>query len=171
MSDRKRNIDKSYRSTTSGRRVVIGHDEYVNRRTGEVEEFAVVKATQADWDFEKIWLYRLVELLDLAGSAKIKVLTWMLEHRDSENRVIATQGKIAEGADVSRKTVNTVLREMKEERLIASPQSGVYRLDPSLIWKGKHHKRMNIMMVFEKELEEHRNIEENSDHLVDAAAE
>jgi len=171
MSDRKRKIDKSYRSTTSGRRVVVGHDEYVNRRTGEVEEFAVVKATQADWDFEKIWLYRLVELLDLAGSAKIKVLMWMLKNRDSENRVIATQGKIAKGADVSRKTVNTVLREMKEEKLIASPQSGVYRLDPSLIWKGKHHKRMNIMMVFEKELGDAGKTEEDSDEIIDAAAE
>jgi len=141
-------------TTTTGRQIVVGYDEYVNQRTGEVEEFAVMRARQADWNFEKIWLFKLIELLDLVGSAKVQVLSWMLNNRDGDNRVIATQAKIAEAVKVSRKTVNTLIVELKEEGLISVPQRGVYRLDPNLIWKGSHPKRMSILMQFEEEVEQ-----------------
>ena len=143
---------KTYKSSTSGRRVVVGHDEYVNQRTGQIEEFAVIRVQQADFNFEKIWLYRLIEALDLAGGAKIKVLMWMIDQRDRENRVIATQARIAEEVGVSRRTVSDLLSEMKSDGLVSSPQSGVYRLDPNLIWKGRHTTRMNVLMTFEEEV-------------------
>lgn len=151
MSKKTGRNPRTYKST-AGTRVVVGHDEYVNQRTGEVEEFAVMRVQQADWNFEKIWLFRLLEALNLTGSAKVKVLTWMLDNRDQENRIIATQKRIAEGADVSQRTVNGLIREMMEEGLLSSIQSGVYRLDPDLIWRGSSNSRMNILMQFEKEL-------------------
>lgn len=141
----------SIKNTTTGKRVVVGYDQYVNQRTGEVEEFAVIQSKDADWNFEKIWLYKLVEVLNLAGGAKIKVLFWMLDNRDPENRVIATQAKIAEGSKVSTRTVSSLLTEMRDEGLISVVQSGVYRLDPSLVWKGSHKGRMSVLMQFRKE--------------------
>ncbi len=162
--------DKSHSKTsTSGKKVVVGYDEYVNKRTGEVEEFAVMRATQADWNFEKLWLFKLVELLDLVGNSKVRVLVWMLENRDSENRIIATQSVIAEGAGVSLKTVSRLLGEMREEDLISSPQNGVYRLTPDLIWKGSHPSRMNILMQFRKEAQDSENEDAEYESLQGAA--
>lgn len=154
MSQKPKDSPKTFRSSTAGRKIVVGVDEYVNRRTGEVEEFDVIRVQQADWNFEKLWLFRLLDLLDLAGGAKIQVIAWMLENRDRENRVIATQAKIAEGSGVSRRTVNRLLIEMTNEGFISCPQSGVYRLDPTLIWKGQHNERMNVLMCFEREAQE-----------------
>lgn len=152
----------TYKTSTSGKRVVVGYDHYINQRTGELEEFAVMRATQADWNFDKLWLFKLVELLDLVGNSKVRVLVWMLENRDSENRIIATQDAIAEGSGVSRRTVSRLLGEMREENLISSPQNGIYRLTPDLIWKGSHPSRMNILMQFHKEAEAPEN--ENTEH-------
>lgn len=167
MSQKSKDPTKTFRSSTAGRQIVVGVDEYVNRRTGEVEEFDVIRVQQADWNFEKLWLFRLLDLLDLAGGAKIQVIAWMLENRDRENRVIATQAKIADGSGVSRRTVNRLLIEMVNEGFISCPQSGVYRLDPTLIWKGPHSQRMNILMCFEKEAQEDAKETEGNNSLME----
>lgn len=166
MTDKKGKTHK----TSKGPVGVVGYDEYINARTGEVTEFAVLRMQNVDYNFEKIWLYKLLEALDLTGSAKVKVLSWMLEHRDSENRIIATQARIAEGAEVSQRTVNKLIRDMMAESLISSIQSGVYRLNPDLIWRGKNHKRMSILMEFAREVSDTTSDPVNDDADAETAA-
>lgn len=139
----------STKKTTSSRQVTIGTEEYINSRTGEVREFEVISVRDRDFNFEKIWLFKLLELLELTGGAKVKVIAWMLENRSADNLVIATQEKISEECNSSQKTVSRVISEMVEVGLLLKLQNGVYQLDPSLIWKGSHHSRMDVLLSFE----------------------
>ena len=53
---------------------VVGHVEYVNQATGEVEDFQVVRMEDRDFDFHKIWLGHVINSLDLIGNQKTQAL-------------------------------------------------------------------------------------------------
>ena len=60
---------------------VIGSEEYINSRTGEVETFNVIRIEDRDFNFHKIWLAHVLDAIDELGNAKIKVLTYLLEEQ------------------------------------------------------------------------------------------
>ncbi|MGV2469844.1 replication/maintenance protein RepL, partial [Bacillus subtilis] len=122
---------------------VVGKQTYINQTTGEVVDMNVVETTFSDFNFEKIWLSHLLQALDCLGSKKIKVVSWLLEIKDSKNTVIATQRKIAIGCDVSLQTVVDVMKVLLTSDVIRMEQQGVYILNPEVIFKGDKSKRMN----------------------------
>ncbi|EFB70449.1 replication/maintenance protein RepL [Providencia rustigianii] len=129
---------------------VVGKQTYINQTTGEVVDMNVVETTFSDFNFEKIWLSHLLQALDCLGSKKIKVVSWLLENKDSKNTVIATQRKIAIGCDVSLQTVVDVMKVLLTSDVIRMEQQGVYILNPEVIFKGDKSKRMNVLIKYNK---------------------
>ena len=117
--------------------------------TGEEETFNVINEYDQDFNFEKIWLTHLLDSLDILGNAKIKVLNWLLTNKNSDNQIIATQREIAVQVNVSLPIVNETIKKLKEVNAIRS-KSGVYLLNPEFIFKGKHNKRMNVLITYNK---------------------
>lgn len=153
--------------TVRQKQITIGKQEYLNTETGVVEEFQVLKTQDVDFNFEKVWLTHLLEALDIVGNKKVKVLTWLLDNKNSDNHIIGTQRSIAEMANVSTPIVNETLRLLTGINAIKKVNSGVYQLNPDVIFKGGYNKRMNILLQYEK-IEEIEQKKTNNANLLSA---
>ena len=116
----------------------------------------VIEQRDSDFNFEKLWLGHLLESLDIIGNKKIRVMNWLLANRDSENKIIATQRRIAAESGVSLPTVNHTIDAMIQVQAIKQLQRGVLQLNPNLLFKGGHSKQMNVLFKYNQvvELEE-----------------
>jgi biotin operon repressor len=74
---------------------------------------------------------------------------WLVNNRNSENIVIATQHKIAEMTNCSRQTVVDTLRALMDVGAIKQVANGVYQLDPNTIFKGDGENRQQILLDYE----------------------
>ena len=127
---------------------VQGQQKYVNQATGEVEDFQVISMEDRDFNFHKLWLGHIIMSLDLIGNEKIKVLTYLLESANRDNIILGTQRGIAQAVGVSVPTVNATLKALTESNLLKKNQSGVYILNPDVIFKGTHLSRLNVLLQY-----------------------
>lgn len=138
----------SNRKATSTKITKVGKAKYINELTGELEEFNVIEEADQDFNFDKIWLGHLLNSLDLIGNKKIKVLNWLLKNKDANNQIVGTQRFISEEAGVSLPIVNQTLKTLISVNALKLKQTGVYILNPELMFKGGHSKRMNILLKY-----------------------
>lgn len=158
MSEQKENL----KPTTFKKTKVIGKQELVNRTTGEVIECDVVEFEDRDANFEKIWLGHVLSAIDDIGNAKIKVLTYLIKNKsNADNTVIATQDEIAAVCGVSRQTVNTTLKALENHEIISKHRGvkGVYMLNPNVIFKGTHNKRLNVLLKYKEDYQQELNFD------------
>ena len=138
--------------TTTKKTKVIGKETYINQQTGEIQEMNVIDITEnTDANFHKIWLGHILAALDIIGSQKIKVLNYFLENMNKENLIVATQRKIADDTKTSIQTVSLTIKALKEANILVQVQSGVYRINPNVIFKGYNNSRMNILYRYNTE--------------------
>ncbi|PLC55999.1 replication/maintenance protein RepL [Photobacterium carnosum] len=138
------------KGTTTKKTKIVGTQNFINQKTGEIVELNVVEASSTDFNFEKIWLGHIMQALDCLGSQRIKVVTWLLENKDNDNRIIARQADIAEGANVSKQTVTDVISTLISNDILKMVHRGVYLLNPNVIFKGHHGKRMDVLIRYNK---------------------
>ena len=142
--------------TTKKKQVVIGKQEYMHPITGVIEQFNVIRTEDCDFNFEKVWLNHLCDALDIIGNKKVTVMNWMLKNRNNENQILGTQRDIAKRTKVSTPIVNETLKMLIGIKAIKKVQNGIYQLNPEIMFKGHHGKRMNILLQYEKpEIHEH----------------
>lgn len=134
--------------TTRPKSRIIGKKTYLDQSTGELVDMNVVQMEDTDFNFEKIWLGHILQALDCMGSKKIKVVTWLLDNKNSENTVIATQRDISEKCSVSLPIVTETLKILQEGDILKMKQNGVYMLNPNVIFKGDKNKRLNILFTY-----------------------
>ena len=127
---------------------VVGVRNYIDQETGEITPMKVISSESADFNFEKIWLGHILQALDCLGSKKIKVVTWLLENKDTKNIIIAPQRKIAELCQVSLPVVTQTIKVLVAADVIKMEQQGVYMLNPNVIFKGDNSKRMNVLIKY-----------------------
>ena len=132
--------------------VFQGEEQYIRAKTGEVLNVQTVsRSVDGDNGFDKIWLGTILELVEEVGNAKMRALSWMLSHRDAKNLVHATKEEIAAATGVSRATVTTLLRSLREANVISCPRRSVWRLNPNVIWKGASHTRLSVLIQYHDE--------------------
>lgn len=154
------------KTTTFKKTKVIGKQELLNRTTGEVIECDVVEFEDRDANFEKIWLGHVLSAIEEIGTAKIKVLSYLMKHKSpADNTVIATQESIAEKCGVSRQTVHATLRALEKHEIISKHKDvkGVYMLNPNVIFKGTRGKRMNILLTYREQYQHELFANENEE--------
>lgn len=167
LQNQERRGKRAKKGGSSVKLTKVGKAKYTNFETGEVETFNVIEEKDQDFNFEKIWLGHLLNSLDIIGNKKMTVLKWILANKDSENKIIGTQRYIAEQTKVSLPVVNDTLKALTKIDAIRKVQTGVFMLNPELIFKGGHAKRMNILLRYtkietidqEKEIEDKTNEE------------
>jgi len=119
--------------------------------TGEVLDTQLVEKTVGDVGFHKIWLHEILDLVDEVGNAKMVVLMWLLSHADAQNKIFATGREIAEGAGTSPRTVTALMAKLQEANIITKVRYSVWRLNPDVIFKGDHNKRMAVLIRYRDE--------------------
>ena len=130
--------------------VAVSHQKYVNQETGEVEDFTVIqKNVSADFNFHKIWLQDLLNILDSFGSKKVKVITYLLgEMRNEDNSISCTYRSISENTGISYQTVAVTMKEMLESNVIKKLSTGTYQFNPDIIIKGSGNKRQRLLVQY-----------------------
>ena len=128
----------------------IGEQEYVNTDTGEVKKFTVIeKNIPADFNFHKIWLQDVLNILDSFGNKKILIITHLLKKmRNEDNSFSGTYRDFAEETGVSLPTVSLVMNELLKSNIIKKQTTATYQFNPSLIVKGSSSKRNHLLIKY-----------------------
>lgn len=136
-------------------KLVIEDDQVFVSSTGEqVKVKRLVMRGPSDMDFDKVWILHLADALDLLGGVPIKILTHLIKSRNADNLIIATHKRIAEDLGCDRVTVSKTITALYGAKAITKVSSGVYRLNPALIWRGSHDHRMRVLLEYHRDLPE-----------------
>jgi len=146
---------------TSKKQKFIGYKELTDEETGEKYPMQLNVIEDRDFNFHKVWLQNLIMSMDAIANQKLKLAFWIIENLNKENQLVMTQRKIAEKSGISLKTVSKtikVLCEPPEKGSIPFLQkinSGAYRVNPNVLFKGSHSNRMGICFEY-REIDEEK---------------
>lgn len=140
---------------------VVRYEEWVNRDTGEVRQFAVIdKPYSSDYNFHKVWLEDLAKVLDVIGGAKIAVFNYILKNINPfSNEVGFTHQEITKSVTyevndkvkkVGRNTVYETVQLLQKADFMRKVRPATYRINPKMLIKGSHNKRVGIMMKYDE---------------------
>jgi DNA-binding transcriptional ArsR family regulator len=131
---------------------IVSNDLWRNERTGELIETQTLSRELKDVDigFNKIWINHILETIEEIGNAKIKVLFWLMQNKDKNNMVNATVRQIAEHAGVGEATVKRLMAALRKADIVRLEYGGRWILNPSLIFKGGHDRRMNVLIRYQQ---------------------
>jgi hypothetical protein len=135
---------------TTKLRKIVEERRFIDAETGEEDSIPVISMEEKDCNFQKIFLGHILDAINSIGNQKIKVLMWMIENRDAENRIVGTHRSIAEVTGCAKQTVTSVIKSLMEHDVIRLVQQGVYQLNPDVIWKGSHGKRKRVLLDYGK---------------------
>lgn len=137
--------------TTSKKTKIVGEKDYIDPVTGELQTMNVISVENRDFNFHKIWLGHIIQCLDLIGNKKIKVINFILENINYENKLCMSRRVISEKSGVCLRTVQETMQSLMKINLVQMHGLGVYRINPNMIFKGEHKQRMNILIEYKKE--------------------
>ena len=134
--------------TTTKRVKVVGTEEYINTRTGELEQMQVTSIEDRDFNFTKMWMKNFISTLDIVGNQKTRLCFWIIDRVDKENRLIGTYRTIASQSGMSLDTVRITMKLLMDADFMRKAQNGVYVINPNLVFKGTRNARMNVLNQF-----------------------
>lgn len=140
---------------TTKKQKFVGYKELVDPETGEKYPMQMNVLEDRDFNFHKVWLQHLVNSLDSISNQKLRLAFWIIDHLDKENQLIMTQRAIAEATNMSTKTVNITLKALCEApegspAFLQKINSGAYRVNPEVIFKGSHSNRMGVCYEYQE---------------------
>lgn len=142
-------VEKRNKNTVATRSVKAGTTQMVDPETGELTTVQHYEVKDVDINWNKVWLGHLLDVLEMVGSKKMQVISWLLEHRNTKtNEVVATQQLIMDELNLSKKTVNETFKALQEAGVIVKIRNGFWQLSPNFIWQGDNNKRMDILLTY-----------------------
>ena len=133
---------------------IIGTENYIKQDTGEIKEMQVINVEERDFNFHKVWLGHIINSIDLIGNQKTKLAFWIIENLNKENQLIMTQRKIAEKTGMSMQTVSLTIKALIESNFLVKINSGAYRVNPNVLFKGGKTDRLNVLIEYSNEKKE-----------------
>lgn len=156
---KKKGVNTPYKGKKSSG-ISIGLKTFIDAQTGEEVDFTIIeKEIPKDYNFHKIWLQDILNVLDSFGNKKILVLTHLLKNmRNEDNSVSGSYREIAENCKVSLPTVNNVMRELLDSNVLKKVSSATYVFNPNLILRGSADKRKNLIIRYKYQEDERKQI-------------
>lgn len=112
------------------------------------EETGEIKIYKKGQNFLKMYKPQMIKMFEVIGGGKAKVVAFLLKNvHVSNNTVVKTQKEIAEGCNVSLKTVSTVLNELESKQLIKK-KVGSIMISPTIFFRGDERQKYRLMMMF-----------------------
>lgn len=154
---------------TTKKQKFVGTKMLVDPETSEVYPMQVNVLEDRDFNFHKVWLQHLVNSLDGISNQRLRLAFWIIDHLDKENKLTMTQRYIAEKSGMSYQTVSRTMRALQEgsPAFLVKINSGAYRVNPDVIWKGSHDNRMGILYEY-RSSEQERQQQMSIDDIEDA---
>lgn len=146
---------------TTKKQKFVGYKTLVDPETGEAYPMQMNILEERDFNFHKVWMQHLVNSLDAISNQKLRLAFWIIDNLDKENQLIMTQRAIAEASGMSYQTVNRTLKALCEApegspAFLQKMNSGAYRVNPEVLFKGSHSNRMGICYEY-REIQEQQN--------------
>lgn len=147
--------------------ISIGLKTFIDAQTGEEVDFTIIeKDIPKDYNFHKIWLQDILNVLDSFGNKKILVLTYLLKNmRNEDNSVNGSYREIAESCKVSLPTVSRVMSELLDSNVLKKVSAATYIFNPNLIVKGGAEKKKNLIIRYKYQGDERKQI--NNAKIID----
>lgn len=123
--------------------------------TGEVKRVDVVVKEIPRTGFAITYLSTIIQMLDAIGNKKLKVVKYILQNMDSNNKLSETVNEISTNCEVSRPVVIETLKILEDAGVVAR-KTGTVMLSPKLVHKGSVQRERYLMAKF-KELAEKEN--------------
>lgn len=144
--------------TTYKKQKFVGYKDLVDPNTGEHYPMQMNVIEDRDFNFHKVWLQNLVNSVEGICNQKLKLAFWIIDNLDKENKLVMTQRAIAEKSGMG---ISTVIRTMKalqegENPFLQKINSGAYRVNPDVIWKGAYSNRMGVIFEYKTTTEENK---------------
>ena len=157
---KKKGVNTPYKGKKSSG-ISIGLKTFIDAQTGEEVDFTIIeKEIPKDYNFHKIWLQDILNVLDSFGNKKILVLTHLLKNmRNEDNSVSGSYREIAENCKVSLPKVNNVMRELIDSNVLKKVSSATYVFNPNLILRGSADKRKNLIIRYKYQEDERKQID------------
>lgn len=135
--------------TTKRKQKIIGTVDFIRESTGELVTFdAVWDGIESDYNFHKVWLLNLVNCLTELTGKQMKLVFFILINMDRENKVCLTQRQMAEKVGISLDTTMKTIKKLKEKSFLTNVNSGVYMINPDIIFKGYMNRRKILATKF-----------------------
>jgi len=143
-------IEETKKIIKTKKQKIIGTQNYINQDTGEIVETLVIeKNIEQDFNFHKVWINDLMNIFELIGTKRIKIINYLLkEVNDKNNIVFFTQRKLSKELDISLVTINETIKILVENNFMKQIQRGVYQINPDIIIKGNSTKRKNLLIKY-----------------------
>jgi DNA-binding Lrp family transcriptional regulator len=126
----------------------FGSRQFADVETGEIIDVPTIYQEASDSNFEKIWLAHILVGLEELGNKKIQILSYLFKNRIVSHNIVAkTLQEIATETGISYPTVSETIHILERNGLITR-KTGIIYLAPSMIFKGTHNKRMQILFEF-----------------------
>lgn len=143
------NLGVNNMTTTRKKVKVMGVETYINQATGEIKEMSVINIEERDANFHKLWLGHIISALDMIGNQKIKVLNFVMDNLDKENKLVMTQRKMAEKSKISIATISETMKALQDADFLVKINSGAYQVNPNVMFKGGKSARLNVLLQYQ----------------------
>lgn len=142
--------------TTRKKVKVVGTETYIRQSDGTVQDMQVVSIEERDANFHKIWLEHIIQSMDIIGNQKIRLAFWLLDEMNSDNQITMTLRQMAQKSGISLDTVRRTIKALMDSDFLVRYNTGVYQVNPEVIFKGGKTNRMNVLIQY-------KNTSENQD--------
>lgn len=151
--ERERFIKVAKTNTTSKKQKFVGVKEFLDPTTNTMVPMQITTIEERDFDFNKVWMRNLINSMDEIANQKMRLAFWIIDNLNKENQLIMTQRKIAEKTGISLKTVSSTMKLLCEPAegnipFLQKINSGAYRVNPDVLFKGSHSNRMGVVMEY-----------------------
>ena len=149
---------------TAKKQKFVGVKNLVDPETGEHYPMQMNIVEDRDFNFHKVWLQHMVTSLDNISNQRLRLAFWIIENLDKENKLTMTQRSIAQKSGMSLQTVSRTMKALQEGEFpfLVKINSGAYRVNPEIIWKGGHRNRLGVCYQYVEELNESKETKRNS---------
>lgn len=138
-------------------------DEQGNALTGEIKSVDVVIKEIPRAGFAITYIGEIIKMLDAVGNKKMKVVKYILQNMDSNNKLNETTDEISKNCQVSKPVVIETLKLLESIGVIAR-KTGLIMLSPKFVHKGNAHRERFLMTKF-YEIKGSRIIDNTEDNI------
>lgn len=113
----------------------------------------IVQIEERDYNFQKLWLQNFIMATEEIRNVKMDLVCWILDNLNRENQLVMTQRKISKESGVSFATVQRTMKALLNSKppFLIKINSGAYKVNPDIIWKGSHSSRMGQVFIYNEE--------------------
>jgi len=137
---------------TSKKQKFVGIKTLVDPETGETYPVQMNYVADRDFNFNKVWLQHIVNSIDDIANQKLRLAFWIIDNLDRENKLTLNQQQISDNSGMSLSTVKRTIKALQQgtPSFLQKINSGAYRVNPDVIFKGNHSTRMGVCYEYKK---------------------